>query len=114
MSRQCLNHPDSFCYVCGEYVFKHQKLPINDTLQQAYHQYFGVKVGDVLKKPWVPHFCCTSCSRSLRGWKSGTHKRMPFGIPMIWREPRDHINDCYFCLTKTKGFSMKTTLNTVS
>ena len=27
---------------------------------------------------------------------------------MVWREPRDHITDCYFCLTNVKGYTGKT------
>ena len=36
---------------------------------------------------------------------------MPFAIPMIWREPKNHVDDCYFCLTKVKGFSAKNRKN---
>ncbi|KAI6646865.1 hypothetical protein LOD99_9134 [Oopsacas minuta] len=30
---------------------------------------------------------------------------------MIWREPRDHYTDCYFCLTDIKGITSKTKKN---
>ncbi|KAK4872960.1 hypothetical protein RN001_014989 [Aquatica leii] len=26
---------------------------------------------------------------------------------MVWREPRCHLSDCYFCMTSTVGFSSK-------
>lgn len=33
---------------------------------------------------------------------------MPFAIPIVWREPQNHLNVCYFCRVKRVGFSAKT------
>ncbi|UYV84064.1 hypothetical protein LAZ67_X001034 [Cordylochernes scorpioides] len=66
---------------------------------------FGCKVGDQ-DKTWAPHHCCEICARRLTGWIKG-ERNMPFAVPMIWREPKDHSSDCYFCLTKTTSVTSK-------
>ena len=32
---------------------------------------------------------------------------MRFGIPMIWREPKNHVDDCYFCSVNVVGVNKK-------
>jgi len=39
-------------------------------------------------------------------WAKGS-RCMPFAIPMVWRQPTDHVSDCYFCLISITGVRAK-------
>ena len=103
---KCINDPDSFCYVCGCYALLHQRRKISEFVRSAYKAYFDIPLGDQDKK-WAPHTVCHNCEESLRDWTKGKRKRLPFGVPMVWREPKDHITDCYFCIVNIKGIGKK-------
>jgi len=64
MPRKCLNHPDTFCYVCGEMTFQSQRQNFTLLIQKCYELYFGCKVGDQ-DESWAPHICCVTCVRLL-------------------------------------------------
>ena len=100
--RSCKNDPNTFCYICGELTLLTYRRNLNDKTKRLYYAYFGCAVGDQ-DKVWSPHYCCLDCSGKLSKWFSGKKLDMGFAVPMIWREHGDHITDCYFCLTKTKG-----------
>ena len=101
-----LNHPDRFCFVCGKFTSKKQQRNITHDVKKMYAAYFGCPLGDQ-DKTWAPHKICKICCLGLNNWLNKRSPSMPFSVPMIWREPKDHCQDCYFCLTKTKGFSFK-------
>ncbi|GBN86971.1 hypothetical protein AVEN_75335-1 [Araneus ventricosus] len=62
-----------------------------------------VVIGDQ-DKSWAPHIACQSCCSNMTSWLKGS-RDMPFAIPMIWREPKDHSTDYYFCLTDISGIT---------
>ena len=102
--RHCKNNPDNFCYICGEYIFSGNGVPISNFLKMAYFSYFKMKLGDQDKK-WAPHKSCINCNKYLRLWTQGKKKSLKFGIPMVWREQTNHIDDCYFCMTNITGIN---------
>jgi len=64
---------------------------------------FWGKVG-YRDKSWASHICCVICVRLHTGWVNGACQIL-FAIPMVWREPKDHSSDCYFCLTNVTGIT---------
>lgn len=106
-SRRCCKNPaDKFCYICGRFILKSQARSICEEVKRAYFLYFKCQIGDQ-DKTWAPHVCCVSCHINLVQWMHRKKNSMPFAVPMVWREPTDHVRDCYFCITKTEGFSKK-------
>ena len=104
--RRCVNNPDVFCFICGEYTLEHSRKLISDFVKQTYLAYFKVKLGDQ-DKSWVPHIVSKTCTKHLRQWTNHKRKGLKFAFPMVWREPKDHYSDCYFCGIKTKGINRK-------
>ena len=101
----CINHPDNFCYVCGEYTPAHC-VKLNSRIRYAYKHYFACQVDDQDKK-WAPHICCNCSRTSLLFWLDGKQKQMSFAVPMVWHEKSDHVTDCYFCMSNIKDFLEK-------
>ena len=104
--RKCLNHPDKFCYICGEFCLTENRLNITIFIRQAYLAYFGCMLGDQ-DKEWAPHIVCKGCTEHLRDWTKGKRKGLTFGVPMVWMEPQNHHDDCYFCAINLTGINRK-------
>ncbi|GFV39219.1 uncharacterized protein TNCV_2089591 [Trichonephila clavipes] len=80
-------NPDCFCCICGEYVFAKYRKPISDFVKTAYHQYFFILYA---RNVWYVY-------------DYGPVNAVMFETPMIWREPQNHHDDCYFCVVKING-----------
>ena len=106
MLRECKNHPDKFCYVCEKFTIKSQQHPITNSMKKIYRLYFGCLLGDQ-NKSWAPHIIWSACYCGIWGWLNEKKSAMPFAIPIIWREPKDQLNDCYCCHVDINGFSSK-------
>ena len=58
-------------------------------------------------EPWAPYAICKISQVNFIYWESGPSSSFKFGVPMIWQEPTNCINDCYPCLVKTAEFNVK-------
>ena len=81
----------------------HSVEPSLPSSEPSYFYYFDCKIGDQ-DKSWAPRICCKLCYNGLTAWFNGKKAAFNFAVPMVWRELRNHADDCYFCLTKITGF----------
>ena len=102
-SRFCKNHPDCFCDICGECKTVDNRKSITDFVQKAYYTYFEIKLGNQ-EKPWAPHVVCKISFETMDKWN---RQSMGFGIPMVSKEPTNHVGDCYFCSINVTGVNKK-------
>lgn len=104
--RACKHSNNSFCYVCGLYIAPKQvshRIEMKTKFSEAYFSYFGISIGNQ-DKPWAPHVTCGSCRSVLEAWYRSMNRKMPFEFPMVWREPKDHVTDCYFCVVNVSCY----------
>ena len=45
--------------------------------------------------------------QNLTDWGNGKRESLPFAIPIVWREGKDHITDSYFCMINLKEINCK-------
>lgn len=95
----CLNKINHFCYVCGKYEAKKGLRQITDGLQDKYAECFG-KCMKHLDKPWTPDNICNSCRVMLNRFNKKNCITKAVIEPVVWREPSDHSNDCFFVRVK--------------
>ena len=81
-----------------------QRRTITSLHRTAYFHYFDCIIGDQ-DKSWAPHICCKPCYNGLTAWFNGKKAAFNFAVPMVWREPRNHADVCYFFLTNITGFN---------
>jgi hypothetical protein len=104
--RGCVNYPNCFCYICGKFMIKKHQRNITGFISKVYYSHFDVKLGDQ-HKSWAPHKVCFVCVQDLRKWSKEENKAFRFGVSMIWRELKNHSNDCYFAVAMLRVTTLK-------
>ena len=75
-------------------------------MKQAYLAYFKVTPGDQ-DKACALHAVCKQCVEHLGRWTKKVKKPLRFGIPVVWREPKNRFDNCYFCTVSAKRINRK-------
>ena len=63
---------------------------------------FTILTVKLIRTSFGLHTCCKPYYNGLNAWFNGKKAAFNFAVPMVWREPRNHTNDC---LTNITGFN---------
>lgn len=94
---KCNKSADQFCYICGKWTKIKARRTITEHIKTLYRQYFNLEILHQ-DKCWVPHTVCSTCNSALGRWANG-NDHLSFGQPMLWRDPINHLTNCYICKT---------------
>ena len=73
--KSCVNNPDVFCCICGEYIFKENRKTVSDFVKRVYLGYFCVRLGDQ-DKTWALH-------QVLQQWSNRERNGLKFTVPTV-------------------------------
>lgn len=72
-----------------------------------YFAYFGAKLGDGQENVWAPHKVCYVCVEDFMKWSYGKKKSLKLEVTMVWKEQKNHSDDCYFYSVNDRGYNSK-------
>ena len=90
---QCKNDPNSFCYLCSDYISAKR---ITSNVKKLVENCFPNFEWPGLKSSWAPDFCCSKCHINMVR-HCDVKAKLLYPRPTIWRRPRPDHSDCYFC-----------------
>lgn len=68
----CVNNPNLFCYVCGQYTLTKNLRNINDLVKETYSQVYKIQLLHYTK-PWAPNKVCMTCYTCLNRVYNGKY-----------------------------------------
>lgn len=103
----CAEKINHFCYICGHFVFKANRRPLSEMIQQLYSYYYGLSF--YANVPWAPNIGCKNCCNALLLWYREKREKMTYKTPMIWSDPGQHNNaNCYVCTNTVRALNQRT------
>ena len=88
-----------FCYTSGELTTTINKKSNNDFIERCIMLISRTNCGLLMFFQYN--------QRAPATWTSETQNSYRFSIPMYWREPQNHGDDCYFCPIDTNDTEQK-------